>query len=239
MGRDQASRLDGCDRERSRHRNAGRRQASHRSSAAVALRGATAGSERGRAAASGCRCGHRALSDRRGSSRSAEPGPLNSASFSTRRKTLCARRVGRRVERGDAQRFDQLRHARGASGSMHSCATESRGSQTNPRRAQRAARAKQRKLVAPVPCPVRQHSARESDHRRAASQQQARCRPGSTRRSGVRSSALVGRDAQHAHQVQRRGVRADEDVLPVVEHDAVHARPRARGRRAGRPSRTP
>ena len=177
-------------------------------------------------------CGNSAPSAARGSNRSDEPGPLNNASRITRRKT-CALACAAGVFSAATHSGSISCERTGAGSRSHSSATLNESAHRKRLCRPTCSRGQQRQPLAPGPAAPSQHRANEGRHRRSRAKLQTLAIGILQRqRQPLQQRRDVGADL--AHQLQRVPVRADQDVLPVVQRMALHlhrARAPARLRR--------
>ncbi len=163
--------------------------------------------------------GSSADSGARGNSRSAEPGPLNKRIAHDAQEDLRAGLGGGRIQRRHAQGFDQaVAHTRRQPPRQRGDAGLRIGRKATEPPAQRGC--KQTQALADRPAAPAEHRAHECGHGRAAGQAQARAvRGDQCQRHAQQQLLRVRPDA--AHQRQRGAVGADQDVLAIVQCDAV------------------
>ena len=128
--------------------------------------------------------------------------------------------LGGRVEGGHAQRVDQV----GAHPRRQSARQLGHGGALTAGKAAGAPAAgsqQQRRAVAPTPAAVSQHRPHEGGDGGTRRQLQAAA-IGVHQGQRAAQQQLLGRGAHLAHQGQRAAVSADQDVLAVVQRQAVH-----------------
>ena len=162
-------------------------------------------------------------------------GPAEQGVAQHAQKDCAAGRRRRRVERGDAQRLDEGVHqSRGQWRAQfrHGDSRPAAKSAEPPA----ACGPQQRQPVAPAPAPGAQDAGQRVPGWAAEWQGQAGV-VGKAQVQRQTQQRLIGVHAHPAHQAQRFGIGADQDVLAVVDHDLAsvgqrqgqRARPAAKG----------